>query len=107
MVIPLAADESGAERAGRVHGSTGERPAEQDVEGNSQADSQPANFRRTNVDSRVAVSLPNGAVTTVSNNGMMVFNSTVRLNIAVSWKGTDNVTRKKETVTLFTVEGDK
>src|SRR5689334_24107539 len=52
MVIPLAADESGAESAGRVHGSTGERPAEQDVESNSQADSQPANFRRTNVDSR-------------------------------------------------------
>ncbi|PYJ10846.1 MAG: hypothetical protein DMF06_04640 [Verrucomicrobia bacterium] len=55
----------------------------------------------------IVVERSNGVVTTVSNNGMMVFNSTVRLNIAVSWKGTDNVTRKKETVTLFTVEGDK
>jgi len=55
----------------------------------------------------IVVERTNGVVTTVSHNAMMVFNTTVRLNISVSWKGTDNVTRKKETVTLFTVEGDK
>lgn len=55
----------------------------------------------------ILVDRQNGAVTVRSHNPVMVFNTTVRLTLTVSWRGTDNVTRTKETVTLFTVEGDK
>ena len=55
----------------------------------------------------IIVERSNGAVNVISHNAVMVLNTTVRLTLNVSWKGSDNVTRTKETVTLFTVEGDK
>jgi len=55
----------------------------------------------------IVVERANGAVTTISHNSVIVLNTTVRLTLRVSWKGTDGVTRTKEHVTLFTVEGDK
>lgn len=48
-----------------------------------------------------------GAVTQVSHNAVIVFATTARLTFTVAWKGSDGQTRTKETVTLFTVEGDK
>ncbi len=55
----------------------------------------------------ITVTRSNGAVTVDSFNPLLVLSSTVRLTMTVSWKGTDNVLRTKEFVTLFTVEGDK
>lgn len=55
----------------------------------------------------IIVERENGVVTTLSHNAVAVLNSTVRLTLRVSWKGTDNIERTKETVTLFTMEGDK
>jgi len=55
----------------------------------------------------IIVERQNGAVTTVSHNPVAVLSTTIRMTLNVSWKGMDNVTRTKETVTLFTVEGDK
>ena len=55
----------------------------------------------------IVVERRNGAVTTVSHNPVLVLSTTVRLTLTVSWTGTDKVTRTKQTVTLFTVEGDK
>lgn len=55
----------------------------------------------------IIVERQNGTATTISHNAVMVLNTTVRLTLTVSWQGMDNVTRTKETVTLFTVEGDK
>jgi type II secretory pathway pseudopilin PulG len=55
----------------------------------------------------IIVERQNGVATTISHNPVAVLSTTVRLTLSVSWKGTDNVTRTKETVTLFTVEGDK
>ena len=55
----------------------------------------------------IIVQRTNGVVTTLSHNPVAVLSTTVRLTYRVSWTGTDNVTRTKETVTLFTVEGDK
>ena len=49
----------------------------------------------------------NGTVTVNSFNPLLVLSTTIRLTITVSWKGSDSVTRTKELVTLFTVEGDK
>ena len=40
-------------------------------------------------------------------NSLLVLSNTIRLKINVAWTGTDNVTRSKEILTLFTVEGDK
>ncbi|HJT80411.1 MAG TPA: type II secretion system protein [Chthoniobacterales bacterium] len=55
----------------------------------------------------IVVERENGVVTTVTHNAVMVLNTTVRLTLQVSWKGSDGITRTKESVTLFTVEGDK
>lgn len=55
----------------------------------------------------IVVERQNGAVTTISHNSVLVLTTTVRLTLKVSWMGTDGVTRTKEHVTLFTVEGDK
>lgn len=49
-----------------------------------------------------------GTVTTNSDfNKLLVLSTTIRMTITVTWRGTDNMTRTKEVVTLFTVEGDK
>jgi len=55
----------------------------------------------------IIVERKNGVATTISHNSVIVLNTTVRLTLKVSWTGTDGVTRTKEHVTLFTVEGDK
>jgi hypothetical protein len=55
----------------------------------------------------ITVHRQNGTVTVDSFNPLLVLSTTIRLTITVAWQGTDNVTRTKETVTLFTVEGDK
>jgi type II secretory pathway pseudopilin PulG len=49
----------------------------------------------------------NGTVTVDQFNPLLVLSTTIRLRINVAWKGSDGVTRIKETLTLFTVEGDK
>jgi Tfp pilus assembly protein PilV len=55
----------------------------------------------------IEVERANGVVTTKSHNAMVVLSTTVRLTLTVRWTGSNGVQRKKETVTLFTVEGDK
>ena len=55
----------------------------------------------------IIVERSNGVVTATSHNPVAVLSTTVKLTMRVSWTGTDNVTRTKETVTLFTMEGDK
>lgn len=55
----------------------------------------------------IIVRRQNGVLTVDQFNPLLVLSATVRLAITVDWKGTDNVMRKKEFVTLFTVEGDK
>jgi type II secretory pathway pseudopilin PulG len=55
----------------------------------------------------IVVTRQNGTVTQVTHNAMCVYATTVRLTLTVEWAGTDGVQRTKETVTLFTVEGDK
>jgi len=55
----------------------------------------------------IIVERANGVVTTLSSNVVAVLNTTIRLTFRVTWTGSDNVTRTKETVTLFTSEGDK
>lgn len=55
----------------------------------------------------IIVSREGGVVTQVSHNAVVVFATTARLTFTVTWKGSDGKTRTKETVTLFTVEGDK
>lgn len=55
----------------------------------------------------IIVERRNGVVTTIQHNPVAVLNTTIRLTLNVQWTGTDNVTRTKEIVTLFTVEGDK
>ncbi len=55
----------------------------------------------------IEVKRENGLVTQVKHNALIVLATTARLTFTVSWKGTDGVTRTKESVTLFTVEGDK
>jgi prepilin-type N-terminal cleavage/methylation domain-containing protein len=55
----------------------------------------------------IIVQRANGVVTKVSHNAVIVLNTTVRMTLRVSWRGSDGRTRTKETVTLFTVEGDK
>ena len=55
----------------------------------------------------IIVRRQNGTVTVDSFNSLLVLSATIRLKIHVSWTGTDGGTRTKETLTLFTVEGDK
>ena len=50
----------------------------------------------------IVVERQNGTVTKISHNSVLVLTTTVRLTLKVSWKGSDGVTRTKETVTLFT-----
>lgn len=55
----------------------------------------------------IIVRRQNGTTTVDSFNPLLVLSATIRLKIHVSWTGTDGATRTKETLTLFTVEGDK
>ena len=55
----------------------------------------------------ITVHKQNGTVTVDSFNPLLVLSTTMRLKINVAWTGSDGVTRTKETITLFTVEGDK
>lgn len=55
----------------------------------------------------ISITRSNGTVTVGTFNPLLVLSTTVRLTMTVTWNGTDNVMRKKEFVTLFTVEGDK
>jgi type II secretory pathway pseudopilin PulG len=55
----------------------------------------------------IVVRRVNGTVVQDSHNPMCVYSTTVRLKLRVDWTGSDGVQRTKETVTLFTVEGDK
>ncbi len=55
----------------------------------------------------IVVRREGGAVFQDSHNVMLAFATTVRLTFNVTWTGSDGVQRTKETITLFTVEGDK
>ncbi len=55
----------------------------------------------------IIVTRQGNAVTQVSHSAVIVFATTARLTFTVTWNGTDGKPRTKETVTLFTVEGDK
>ena len=55
----------------------------------------------------ITVHKSNGTVTVDNFNPLLVLSTTIRLKINVQWRGSDGVTRTKEFLTLFTVEGDK
>ena len=55
----------------------------------------------------IVVKRENNVATKVQHNAVMVLGTTVKLTFTASWKGTDNKRRTRETITLFTVEGDK